>query len=273
MAGEATRTIRLRVEGMGCDGCVTSVARALQAVPGVTRAEVDLARGTAEVEALPAIEPARLIAAVDAAGYEAPSPEPMSARRFPGIHAVLYALFDARGAAGSGRDAPCRSRPASPPASTGSSCSGSPPRWRSSPRPSGAQVIEWAARGRGRPGAARRHHLRQLDHRAAGAAARRRSRRRGLADPAAAVGRRLSASELMRLFGRLADAAHAAGRDPERPGADGPGPERGGIAALVRRAPPDHPPEGRDARGAAARGHRGLRRARSSCSTARPAWR
>ena len=72
MAGEqANRTTRLRIEGMGCNGCVSSVRAALQAVPGVTRAEVDLARGTAEVEAPPAIEPERLIAAVDAAGYAA----------------------------------------------------------------------------------------------------------------------------------------------------------------------------------------------------------
>ena len=72
MAGEqATRTIRLRVEGMGCDGCVASVREALQAVPGVTRAEVDLQHGTAEVDVVPPIEPASLVAAVDAAGYEA----------------------------------------------------------------------------------------------------------------------------------------------------------------------------------------------------------
>ncbi len=62
---------RLRVGGMGCDGCVASVREALQAVPGVARAEVDLQRGMAEVEAAPATEPAALIAAVDAAGYEA----------------------------------------------------------------------------------------------------------------------------------------------------------------------------------------------------------
>ena len=68
---EASTTIRLRVDGMGCDGCVASVRDALQAVQGVIRAEVDLQRGTAEVEAAPATEPAALIAAVDAAGYEA----------------------------------------------------------------------------------------------------------------------------------------------------------------------------------------------------------
>ena len=48
---QATTTIRLRVDGMGCDGCVASVRDALQAVQGVTRAEVDLRRGMAEVEA------------------------------------------------------------------------------------------------------------------------------------------------------------------------------------------------------------------------------
>lgn len=69
--GQAKRLITLRVEGMGCDGCVRSVREALAAVPGVGRVEVDLQQGSATVEAAPAIDPAGLIAAVDAAGYEA----------------------------------------------------------------------------------------------------------------------------------------------------------------------------------------------------------
>ncbi|MFZ1425253.1 MAG: heavy metal-associated domain-containing protein [Geminicoccaceae bacterium] len=72
MADEpAARLIRLRVEGMGCDGCVRSVRDALAAVPGVLRADVELEQGTATVEASPAVDPAGLIAAVDEAGYEA----------------------------------------------------------------------------------------------------------------------------------------------------------------------------------------------------------
>ncbi|MEK0085217.1 heavy-metal-associated domain-containing protein [Benzoatithermus flavus] len=73
MSGEqqATRTIRLEVEGMGCAGCVTAVRQALEDVPGVVRALIELEGGWAEVEASPTVDPARLVAAIDAAGYEA----------------------------------------------------------------------------------------------------------------------------------------------------------------------------------------------------------
>jgi copper chaperone CopZ len=72
MASEQpTRIVRLRVAGMGCEGCVTSVRQALAGVPGVVRAEVDLEGGTAEVEAAAATDPQALVQAVDEAGYEA----------------------------------------------------------------------------------------------------------------------------------------------------------------------------------------------------------
>jgi P-type Cu+ transporter len=72
MAAEhAARTIRMHIVGMGCDGCVSSVHEALQGISGVIRAEVDLHRASAEVEIAPSIEPAALIAAVEAAGYDA----------------------------------------------------------------------------------------------------------------------------------------------------------------------------------------------------------
>jgi copper chaperone CopZ len=72
MAAEhSIRTIRLQVAGMGCDGCVSSVRQALEAVPGVISAQVDLQGAAAKVEAEASTEPAALIAAVDAAGYEA----------------------------------------------------------------------------------------------------------------------------------------------------------------------------------------------------------
>jgi Cu+-exporting ATPase len=67
----ATRTIRLRIGGMGCEGCVAAVLTALEGVAGVQAARVDLAAGTAEVEAAPSTGQAALIAAVDRAGYEA----------------------------------------------------------------------------------------------------------------------------------------------------------------------------------------------------------
>lgn len=71
MSDEATRTIRLEVEGMGCEGCVTAVQQALEGVPGVVRALVDLKGGRAEVEAAEGVDPARLVAAVGEAGYDA----------------------------------------------------------------------------------------------------------------------------------------------------------------------------------------------------------
>lgn len=59
----------LKVEGMSCQHCVASVTKALTAVPGVERAEVDLAAKTAKVWG-PAAK-ADLVAAVDKAGFSA----------------------------------------------------------------------------------------------------------------------------------------------------------------------------------------------------------
>jgi copper chaperone CopZ len=43
-------TITLKVVGMTCMGCVGSVQRLLQALPGVERVQVDLASGLARVD-------------------------------------------------------------------------------------------------------------------------------------------------------------------------------------------------------------------------------
>ena len=64
-------TVNFKVRGMSCNGCVASVTRVLQAVPGVERATLDLDRGSAEV----VFDPARtgiaaLKLAVEDAGYE-----------------------------------------------------------------------------------------------------------------------------------------------------------------------------------------------------------
>ncbi len=59
----------LKVEGMSCQHCVASVTKALEGVPGVERAEVDLASRTAKVWG-PAAK-ADLVAAVDRAGFTA----------------------------------------------------------------------------------------------------------------------------------------------------------------------------------------------------------
>lgn len=57
---------------MTCNGCVKHVDAALRAVPGVTAVEVNLAEQRAKVVHDDiAAPPAALVAAVEAAGYEA----------------------------------------------------------------------------------------------------------------------------------------------------------------------------------------------------------
>jgi copper chaperone len=66
-------TAELRIEGMTCEGCVKSVTRTLQGVPGVQKVEVSLAGATAQVTYDPAqAGVAELKRAVERAGYEAP---------------------------------------------------------------------------------------------------------------------------------------------------------------------------------------------------------
>lgn len=63
-------TITLKVGGMSCMGCVGSVKRLLEQVPGVSAAAVDLAGATATVTYDPArVEPAALRQAVVDGGY------------------------------------------------------------------------------------------------------------------------------------------------------------------------------------------------------------
>lgn len=63
-------TITLKVGGMSCMGCVGSVKRLLEQVPGVSAAEVDLAGATATVTYDPGrVEPAALRQAVVDGGY------------------------------------------------------------------------------------------------------------------------------------------------------------------------------------------------------------
>jgi copper chaperone len=65
-------TIRVQVVGMTCQGCVRSVKRVLEAVPGVAQADVSLEQGEAIVRFDPAAaSPARLTQAVEDAGYRA----------------------------------------------------------------------------------------------------------------------------------------------------------------------------------------------------------
>mgnify|MGYP001578096304 CR=1 FL=1 len=62
----------VKVQGMTCQGCVKSVTRVLQALPGVEAVEVSLERGEASLRYDPAqatIE--QLRRAVEDAGFEA----------------------------------------------------------------------------------------------------------------------------------------------------------------------------------------------------------
>ncbi|MFR0692455.1 heavy metal translocating P-type ATPase [Enterobacterales bacterium AE_CKDN230030158-1A_HGKHYDSX7] len=71
-----SRSLELAIEGMTCASCVGRVERALNKVPGVRSASVNLASERAHVELLGAIETSALIAAVDKAGYKARPIEP-----------------------------------------------------------------------------------------------------------------------------------------------------------------------------------------------------
>jgi len=60
----------LKIDGMSCQNCARHVREALQALPGVEYAEVNLERGEAQVKG-EGIDPAALPAAVEKAGYRA----------------------------------------------------------------------------------------------------------------------------------------------------------------------------------------------------------
>ena len=65
-------TVKLKVTGMSCGGCVKAVEKALKGTAGVADAIVDLASGSAEVKLTDmSLDPNRLILAVKTAGYDA----------------------------------------------------------------------------------------------------------------------------------------------------------------------------------------------------------
>ena len=62
--------IKLKVDGMSCEHCVSAVNQALERVPGVEQVvEVSLERGEAVVEGEPHVS--ALIAAIEEEGYKA----------------------------------------------------------------------------------------------------------------------------------------------------------------------------------------------------------
>jgi len=96
-------TLDLAVRGMTCASCVRRVEKALGKVPGVAGVSVNFATERARVRAAPGVAATRLIAAVQAAGYEAtPVPRPAEEaaraaklRRRDGWHALAAALLSA----------------------------------------------------------------------------------------------------------------------------------------------------------------------------------
>lgn len=65
-------TVKIKVAGMTCQGCVRSVTNLLMRLPGVVTAQVSLENALADVEFdASKTEVAQLRAAIDAAGYTA----------------------------------------------------------------------------------------------------------------------------------------------------------------------------------------------------------
>ncbi|MCL1813075.1 MAG: cation transporter [Treponema sp.] len=61
----------LNIEGMNCENCAAHVKEALEAIDGVTSAQVSLQEKNARVEHGDSVNPESLKAAVDEAGYSA----------------------------------------------------------------------------------------------------------------------------------------------------------------------------------------------------------
>ncbi|MBB98915.1 MAG: hypothetical protein CML67_05190 [Rhodobacteraceae bacterium] len=63
--------IELRIEGLACKGCVSSVERAIAAADPAAKTEIDLDSGHARIES--SLPKERLVAVVEAAGYDVPA--------------------------------------------------------------------------------------------------------------------------------------------------------------------------------------------------------
>jgi len=66
---EITMKKTLKIEGMSCEHCVAAVKKALDAVDGVSAAEVDLDSGTAVIDIAGAVTDETLRAAIEDEGY------------------------------------------------------------------------------------------------------------------------------------------------------------------------------------------------------------
>ena len=66
--------MKLRISGMSCGHCVSHVKSALEGIEGVSEADVSLESHEADVTLSDQVIDADLIAAVEAAGYQAEVP-------------------------------------------------------------------------------------------------------------------------------------------------------------------------------------------------------
>ena len=64
-------TLKLKIDGMTCGGCVGGVTRALKGVPGVADVRVMLEGGRAEVDSAVPLDAKLLTDAVEKKGYRA----------------------------------------------------------------------------------------------------------------------------------------------------------------------------------------------------------
>lgn len=65
------QTMKLKIEGMTCQGCVRSVQQALQHLPGVDKVMIDLAQGTATIDYQEGkLDPQSCIQTIENAGFD-----------------------------------------------------------------------------------------------------------------------------------------------------------------------------------------------------------
>ncbi|HLB00871.1 MAG TPA: heavy-metal-associated domain-containing protein [Bacteroidota bacterium] len=76
VAGDKTKTVRFKVEGMTCDGCAKNIGAALSKVDGVGKTDINVREGWADVEFVAAsVTPGEIVRSIVGAGYHA---SPMS---------------------------------------------------------------------------------------------------------------------------------------------------------------------------------------------------
>jgi Cu+-exporting ATPase len=97
MTEQVLDTLNLKVSGMTCAACQIHVQKALEAVPGVASASVNLMAHTAQITSATPLDIAKLITAVHNSGYEASLPSAASAPSqlmdMEGNHLGLRALL------------------------------------------------------------------------------------------------------------------------------------------------------------------------------------